>query len=72
MGTDDLVTQGARASGIRDLFTSDTRRMLDINICNYDFWKHAHIHMTAQKQMKSFRSKHHLTKDISEIHEPTI
>ena len=38
-----------RSQGIRDhdtdLFTSDSRRMLEVNISNYDYWKHTHIHI---------------------------
>ena len=46
MDTDDLVTQGADT----DLFTADSLRILEVNVCNCDYWKHAHKHMTVQNQ----------------------
>ena len=43
-----------RSQGISDhdtdLFTSDSRCMLEVSICNYDYWKHAHTHMTVQNK----------------------
>ena len=41
-----------RSQGISDhdtdLFIPDSLWMLGVNVCNYDYWKHTHAHMTVQ------------------------